>query len=143
MQVRERIIQSKKSMFEFRPLMLFLWKPISKILDHLDLSLLIDTVLKRENEMKIGFFSKRPIFAKNGPNSSKTFSTCFSVFYKNIIIKFEKTFFGNFGLYPKMGQSIVVGIFVFRPKSWIFLFFLVLGTLNYHKSKRKWFKIIF
>ena len=42
----------------------------AKVLAHLDLSLLIDRVLKEEKGTKIGFFKKGPIFAKNGPNSS-------------------------------------------------------------------------
>jgi hypothetical protein len=42
----------------------------AKILDHLNFSLLIDRILKRENGIKIGFFQKGPIFAENGPNSS-------------------------------------------------------------------------
>ena len=44
-------------MFEFRPL-----KTVpAKILAHLDLSLLIDMVLKGENGIKIGFFQKGPV----------------------------------------------------------------------------------
>ena len=42
----------------------------AKISVYLDLSLLIDRVLKREKGRKIGFFQKGPIFAENGPNSS-------------------------------------------------------------------------
>jgi hypothetical protein len=74
----------------------------AKISVYLDLSLLIDRVLKREKGIKIGFFQKGPIFAENGPNSSIFnqikhfkifFSTCFSVLYKNVLTKFGHFFF--------------------------------------------------
>ena len=58
----------------------------AKILAHLDLSLLIDRVLKGEKGTKIGFFKKGPFFAKNGPNSSifnqiKHFKNVFHLFF--------------------------------------------------------------
>ena len=58
----------------------------AKILDHLDLSLLIDRVLKGEKGRKKGFFKKGPFFAKNGPNSSifnqiKHFKNVFHLFF--------------------------------------------------------------
>ena len=54
-------------------------------------------------------------------NISKTFSTCFLVLYKNIIIKFWKKFFRHFRPYTKMGQSTVAGLkenFLFYFAKW-------------------------
>ena len=58
----------------------------SQYLAHLDLSLLIDRVLKGEKGRKKGFFKKGPFFAKNGPNSSifnqiKHFKNVFHLFF--------------------------------------------------------------
>ena len=67
MQIRERIIQLKKSMPEFRSLMYFFLKAHikikvpAKILDHLHLSLLINRVLKGEKGIKIGVFQLKMV----------------------------------------------------------------------------------
>ena len=73
---------------------------------------------KGEKWTKIGFLKKAQFLLKMVPippfltksNTSKTFKTCFSVLFKNIIIKLWKRTFWTSRPYPKMLQSIDEGL---------------------------------